>query len=401
MEHLERNHILYELQYGFRRNRSCESQLISLINDLTKSYDAGQQSDVICMDIAKAFDTVPHNRLKLKLQWYGITGITFQWISSFLAMRHQRVVIDNTFSSLTSVTSGVPQGTVLGPTLFLIYINDIIDNIHYSNIRLFADDIILYKQVSSVNDANCLQIDLQSLQHWEEKWLLKFNISKCYVLKITRAKVHKVEYNYQFHNTSLTELNSCKYLGVTIQSDLKWSQHIHQITVKANCTLSLIKRNLRLTSKSLRETAYFTLVRSQLEYASTVWSPWLCKDKLELEKVQRRAARFVCNNYDPMYSVTAMIDELNWQKLENHRNNSRLCLLFKIMQQQIHVPTDDIPPPAPATTTRSSHERNLLVPYARTDVYKYSFFPHAASLWNKLHKTIKETQSLDIFKSRI
>ena len=91
-----------------------------------------------------------------------------------------------------------------------------------------------------------------------------------------------------------------------------------------------------------------------------------------------------------MYSVTTMIDQLNWLKL---------CLLFKIMQHQIHVPTDDIPPPAPTTTTRSSHERNLLVPYARTDVYKYSFFPHTASLWNKLHKTIKESQSLDIFLS--
>ena len=130
MEHLEHNHILYELQYGFSHNRSCESQLMSLINDLTKSYDAGQQSDVICMDIAKAFDIFPHNRLKLKLQWYGATGITFLWISSFLAMHHQRVVIDNTFSSLTTVTSGIPHGTVLGPTFFLIYINDIIDNIH-------------------------------------------------------------------------------------------------------------------------------------------------------------------------------------------------------------------------------------------------------------------------------
>ena len=97
MEHLENNHTLYDLQYGFRCNRSCESHLISLINDLTKSYDIGQQSDVICMDIAKAFDTVPHNRLKLKLQWYGITGTTFQWISSFLAMRHQRVAIKNAF----------------------------------------------------------------------------------------------------------------------------------------------------------------------------------------------------------------------------------------------------------------------------------------------------------------
>ena len=128
------------------------------------------------MDIAKAFDTVPHNRLKLKLQWDGITGTTFQWISSFLCMHCQRVVIDNTSFNLTAVTSGIPQGTVLGPTLFLIYINDIIDNIRHSKIRFFANDIILYKQISSVNDADRLQSDLESLQHWEEKWLLKFYI---------------------------------------------------------------------------------------------------------------------------------------------------------------------------------------------------------------------------------
>ena len=182
---------------------------------------------------------------------------------------------------------------------------------------------------------------------------------------------------------------------------MKWSQHIHQIAVKANSTLSLIKRNLKLASKSLRETAYFTLVRSQLDYASTVWSPWLNKDKLELEKVQRRAARFVCNNYDPMHSVTAMLDQLKWQKLEHRRDNSRLCLLFKILQHHVHVPTDNIPAPAPITATRASHERNFLVPYARTDLYKYSFFPHAVFLWNKLPGTIKEIQSLDTFKSRI
>ena len=108
------------------------------------------------MDIAKAFDAIPRNRLKLKLQWYGITGTTFQWISSFLTMCHQRVVIDNSFSILTAVTSGVPQGMVLGPTLFLIYINHIVDNIHYSKIRLFADNIILYIQVSSINNPDCL-----------------------------------------------------------------------------------------------------------------------------------------------------------------------------------------------------------------------------------------------------
>ena len=123
---------------------------------------------------------------------------------------------------------------------------------------------------------------------------------------------------------------------------MKWSQHIHQIAVKANVsTLSLIKRNLKLANKSLRETAYFTLVWSQHDYAFTVWSPRLSKDKLELEKVQRRAARFVCNNYDPMSSVTTMLDQLKWQKLEHRRDNSCLCLLFKIIQHQVHFPTNE------------------------------------------------------------
>ena len=241
--------------------------------------------------------------------------------------------------------------------IFTIVKSDFLRTILYYN----------YKQISSISDADCLQSDLESLHHWEEKWLLKFNISKCHVLKITRAKVHKVEYIYQLHSTPLNKLNSCKYLGVTIQSDLKWSQHIYQIAVKVNRTISLIKRNLKLANKSLRETAYFTLVWSQLDYASTVWSTWLSKDKLELEKVQRRAARFVCNNYDLMSSVITMLDQLKWQKLENY---SRLCLLFKIIQHQVHFPTNDIPAPAPITTTRQSHERNFLVPYVRTDVYK-------------------------------
>ena len=158
---------------------------------------------------------------------------------------------------------------------------------------------------------------------------------------------------------------------------------------------------MKLANKCLRETAYFTLVRSQLDYACTVWSPWLSNDKLELEKVQQRAARFVCNNYDPMSNVTTMLNQLKWQKLEHRRDNSRLCLLFKIIQHQVHFHINDIPTPAPITMTRQSHERNFLVPYARTDVYKYSFFPNVISLWNKLPETIKEIQSLNIFKSKI
>jgi len=146
MRHFESNNILHNSQHGFRHNRSCEPQLLSLVHELMYNHDNNIQSDIILTDFAKAFDKVPHKRLLHKLQWYmyGISGEILQWIDSFLHNRSQKVVVEDTFSTPTSVTSGVPQGTVLGPLLFLAYINDLPDYLSYCSIRLFADDCILY-----------------------------------------------------------------------------------------------------------------------------------------------------------------------------------------------------------------------------------------------------------------
>ena len=190
-------------------------------------------------------------------------------------------------------------------------------------------------------------------------------------------------------------------VAITIQFDLKWSNHINEIQLKANRSLSLIKRNLKLVNKSVKETAYFVLVRSQLEFASTVWSPWLAKDIFELEKIQRRAARYVVNNYDFTNSVTEMIERLGWESLEDRRTKSRLCLFFKIMSEQICIPRNEIIPSDNLYTTRSSHHRNVITPYARTDVYKYSFFPFTCQKWNNLPSTTKDLQSLDTFRKNI
>ena len=149
------------------------------------NFDKNIQSDLILMDFAKAFDTVPHQRLLYKLQWYGVRGNIYQWIQSFLCKRTQKVVRDGVSSSPVMVTSGVPQGLVLGPILFLIYINDLPEYIKYSTIRLFADDCILYRPVKSFNDSILLQEDINSLHSWASTWLMNFNISKYYSMNIS------------------------------------------------------------------------------------------------------------------------------------------------------------------------------------------------------------------------
>ena len=165
MDHLDSQNILHENQHGFRAKRSCESQLLMTTDDISKSMNSGNQADMAILDFSKAFDKVSHERLSQKLKYYGIDGNTRTGINSFLTDRKQQVVVDNATSDIAWVTSGVPQRTVLGQTLFLIYINDIADNIT-SNIRLFADDCVLTRTINSTSDNITLQEDLNKLVHW-------------------------------------------------------------------------------------------------------------------------------------------------------------------------------------------------------------------------------------------
>ena len=162
LKHLESNSLLYDLQHGFRHSRSCETQLLSFVQELAANSDKNIQTDLIIMDFAKAFDKVPHQRLLYKLKFYGIKNQTLTWISAFLSNRTQTVVLDGESSDIAPVTSGVPQGTVLGPVLFLVYINDLSEYMKSSQLRLFADDSIIYKTIKSQKDCDSLQEDLDA-----------------------------------------------------------------------------------------------------------------------------------------------------------------------------------------------------------------------------------------------
>ena len=182
--HLANHKILSDAQHGFRKRRSCDTQLLLAMNDFSRGLEDKSQTDVIFLDFAKAFDKVSHQGLLEKAYFYGIRGHAFKWIKSFLDNRSQQVVIDGHFSIDAKITSGVPQGSLLGPLLFLIYINDLPNCVQNSVCRLFADDCILYQRIRTSQDSDKLQADLDQLQKWESIWLMEFNTSKCQAISI-------------------------------------------------------------------------------------------------------------------------------------------------------------------------------------------------------------------------
>ena len=287
MEHLEANNILADFQHGFREKRSCETQLIITVEEISRYLDNRQQVDLLILDFSKAFDTVPHHRLLQKLDHYGVRGNIHGWLKSWLTSRDQRVVVDGDHSTSVPVRSGVPQGTVLGPLMFLLYINDIGDDIK-SSIRLFVDDSLIYMAISSRDHCQQLQDDLTTVVNWTKKWQMIFNPSKCYVLQIARVRT-LISYPYHMDGHVLETVSHNPYLGVELTNTLSWDTHIQKIIGKANRSLGFLRRNLGKCPTNIKRHAYLGLVRPHLEYASSVWDPHLQKHIYQLEMVQRRS----------------------------------------------------------------------------------------------------------------
>ena len=392
--HLEDHEILTDLQHGFRSGRSCETQLITTFHDIASAYNKkGSQIDIAVLDFSKAFDTVPHDGLLSKLKHYGIDDKIWLWISNFLKQRKQRVVVDGIQSDLVTVDSGVPQGTVLGPILFLLHINDL-PSVISSKVRLFADDCLVYREIKNRQDQIALQKDL----NLGSKWGMRFNAAKCNIMRMSRKQT-PISTQYELSGQVLEEVKDAKYLGVTVSDDLEWTKHINAITTKANSKLSFLRRNLKGCPEKLRETAYFALVRSFLEYSATVWHPHQKYNSDKLEMVQRRAARFVKGRYGMYESVTQMLEELTWVPLSKRRENARLILFYKIINNLAMVPHSCLE--KADGRTRKNHNLKFRHIGYNVDPYGQSFFPKCISAWNGLAQEIAEANTLDLFKSKL
>jgi hypothetical protein len=313
------------------------------------------------MYFSKAFDKVDHHKLIHKLNRMGVNEQVSTWVRSFLRHSSQRNVVEGQISDQLPVLSGVPQGSVLGPCLFLAYINDLPETVK-SKTRLFADDTIVYLTIKGQTDADRQQDDLHKLEVWERDWAMEFNQDKCEVLRITRKKNPTI-FPYTFHNKTLKSAESAKYLGVTISKDLNWTQHINNITSKAKQSLRFIQRNVKTQNRQLKTSAFY--VRPQLEYCSTIWHPWQKHLSHKIESVQRAVARYVCNNYNFDSSVTQMLNELGWPSLESRRLQSSLVVFFKIQYKLVYVDHNHLNP---------TRNLNFLIPQSRTQYHLNSYF---------------------------
>jgi hypothetical protein len=294
MKYLTDNNLLSKHQHGFVRGKNCTTNLLEYVDIITEGLACGNSLDVLYTDFAKAFDKVSHRKLLTKIKAYGINGEVLKWIECFLNDREQRVIMGNNLSDWCNVSSGVPQGSVLGPLLFLLFINDLPEQTTTSTSKLYADDNKIIAKVNNENDAKSLQREINSICEWSTKWSLNFNIEKCRIMHFGKQNNH---FNYYMpiegKDWQLSKTFTERDVGVYISDDLKWSNQINQAIAKANSKLGLILKTFTSRDKTLMKTLYCSYVRPQLEFAASVWNPYLEKDIQKLEKIQNRATKTI------------------------------------------------------------------------------------------------------------
>lgn len=389
---IERNNLLSDQQHGFRQGFSTATQLVTTVHEFATVLDHAGQVDIIFLDYSKAFDKVPHDKLLFKLHHLAIPHNILKWVAAYLRNRSQFVDVNGSYSRILKVTSGVPQGSVLGPLLFLIYINDLVSFLGTDcSVRLFADDCVIFSAITSPIDQEVLNNKLNRLASWCEQWKMTINYDKTVHLCMTNKK-HPLKFQYTIGETSINEVSEYKYLGVTLTSNLKWSKHIDNICSNARRKLGLLRRKLYEAPNELRKLAYSTIVRPAIEYASIVWDPYTKKDIGQLDKIQNVALRFIYRRFNRFDSPTDMLRLSNLPTLTQRRKIARLKFLYSLYFHRLGIQPQSYISQLDTRSTRHRHSLALTPIFARTNLYKNSFFPRTIEDWNKLPNEAFETE---------
>ncbi len=402
-EYMDSNNLFSTQQFGFIKGRSTSLQLLKVLDEWTEALDNNEVVDSIYMDFMKAFDKVPHKRLIHKMKSYGISDQLCGWVRHFLTDRRQRVQVNGKFSRWHKVTSGIPQGSVLGPTLFVMFINDLPECVD-STAYMFADDTKLYRSIKDECDKDILQRDIDSLFDWSTKWLLKFHPDKCKVLRVRNKgkKVDNVSYSMKTYDGSVTKLEIVdreKDIGVSVDSHLSFEHHISTQINKANQMVGLVRRSFKHLDYRTFCLLFKALVRPHLEYAGCVWCPFKKKDIEAIENVQRRATKML--PHMSTLSYPERLSKLKIPSLKYRRLRGDMIEVYKIVTGVYDERVaSDLFAPVSNSSTRG-HLFKLPKRRSRLNIRKNYFTNRVVDSWNGLPDSVVTAGNVKIFENRL
>ena len=401
-EHCVSNNLLTDKNSGFKRCDSTVNQLVFITNKINEALDKKSDACLVFLDISKAFDKVWHRGLLHKLRQFGMSNVLVDWFASYLVNRKQQVIIDGVSSDPALITAGVPQGSILGPLLFLIYINDLVDNL-VCDPHLFADDTFLL-DIFKNEMASAIRVnrDLAVIHDWGITWKVDFNPIKTYCMIVCK-KTRRTNYpDLTFNNSPIVRTDSHKHLGLTITHNFLWSEHIDNTIVKASRCIHFINNVKFLLPRGSLSSLYKTMVLPIIEYCDVIYDNCTIRQSLALEQVQRRAA-LVCTGAYRHTSNDLLLAELGWQPLRLRRQIHKLLLFYKIvnlltplyLRSLVPRPVDN------RYRLRSTSNAALQVPFSRLSCTRNAFVHSTVKLWNSLELDVRSIDSLYSFKTKL
>lgn len=386
--------LISKQQHGFIKKHSTATNLLECTHDWTVAMHGHKSVDAIYIDFSRAFDSVVHSKLIFKLSSYGIAGTLLQWIQAFLSCRSQCVVLEHCFSDWLPVLSGVPQGSVLGPILFILFINDIADICQGTiSHKLFADDLKLYSTIESDCDRASLQKALERLEQWCSDWQLSVNVNKCHTLHMGKQNP---TYCYFLNARKIDATDDVLDLGVNVDCELNFDVHINRIVGKAYSRIGVLFKGFSSRNIVMLKQAYLTYIRPILEYASSVWSPYLLKHINAIERVQKRFTKRI----PPLshLSYPERLAAIGLEPLELRRLKADLTMYYKCINNLIALPSNIYFSQQLYTSQTRSGGSRLIVPLCSTNAFRNDFFNRRLVCWNNLPIDIVTAASLSSFK---
>ena len=404
LDYIKSQSLLSQNQSGFRPKHSTVTALASVTDDWFHSIDKGNYIGTIFVDLQKAFDMVDHLILISKLESLGVTGVELKWFKNYLSNRRIRTSVNNVLSDEKLITKGVPQGSLLGPLLFIIFINDINSAFSACKVHLYADDTVIYYSHKNLKEVeNVLNKELNSLEAWMNNNNLKINYDKtvCMLLGTHNMLKKQALLNIKINEQQLSQVKSFKYLGVHVDEKLKWDVHIEQTRNKLSKMVNYLGRLRQFVNMSELKLIYNSIILPHFDYGDVVWQSASSKSLTQLQKIQNRAGRIILKVNPYSHTSTSQIHScLGWKMIRERQTSHLILLTYKILNNMTPAYLKDMFKFKPSPYSLRN-EHNLFLPKPTTNYCKRSFVYRASLQYNKLSPDLRKLPTFAIFKNNL